>query len=126
MKSKSNCKTITTIVILCVCSIVAFENEFVCCRVYPPLGPSSSRRCDRALSSHSGPEVQLRQDDLPQVLRSSPPQSHQLPKEELWPHIKHQAQEEAEVNFVYLSSGGLVPRSSQLDVSYRFLSRERK
>lgn len=38
-------------------------------RVHPPSRPSSARWCHRAYSPSVGPEVQLRQDDLPQVLR---------------------------------------------------------
>ena len=86
------------------CSIVALENEFVCCRVYPPLGPSSSRRCDRALSSHSGPEVQLRQDDLPHLLRQAPPQGRQLQEEVMRTLQQPQTQEEAEVSLESPSS----------------------
>merc|ERR1719510_2072245 len=67
-------------------------------RVYLALGPSSSRWCDRAFPQDFGSEVQLRQDDLPQVLRPPPPQGHQLQKEEVRSHLKPQAQEEAEVN----------------------------
>merc|ERR1712055_398186 len=55
-----------------------------------------------AFAENFGPEVQLRQDDLPQVLRSPPPKSHQLPQEEVRSHLQHQAQEEAEVNIATL------------------------
>ena len=37
-------------------------------------------------------------DDLPQVLRQAPPPSYQLPQEEVWSHLQHPTQEEAEVN----------------------------
>merc|ERR1712242_2479 len=47
---------------------------------HPPLGPPTSRRCHRAISQDLGPEIQLQQVDLPKVLRSIEPTSHQLPK----------------------------------------------
>ncbi|KAJ8357760.1 hypothetical protein SKAU_G00205540 [Synaphobranchus kaupii] len=37
----------------------------------------------RAVPEAAGPEVQLRQDDLPQVLRTSAPPCRQLPQEEV-------------------------------------------
>merc|ERR1712049_43813 len=72
-------------------------------RVHPPLGVASPRRRYRALSPFIGPKVQRRQDDLPQVLRPSSPQGHQLQKEVLRPHLQHQTQEEAEVKSVSFS-----------------------
>merc|ERR1712086_219357 len=43
------------------------------------------------------PEVQLRQDDLPQVLRPSSSPCDQLSQEEVRPHFLHPPQEEAQV-----------------------------
>lgn len=40
-------------------------------------------RYHRAFSPYARPEVQLRQADLPQMLRSSPASCHQLPQEEV-------------------------------------------
>ena len=71
---------------------------FPFCRVDPALGAAPARRRDRADPAPAGAEVQRGQDDLPQVLRPPPPQGHQLQKEEVRSHLKHQAQEEAEVN----------------------------
>merc|ERR1719339_552785 len=51
-----------------------------------------------ALPPSAGPEVQLRQDDLQEVLRQAPPQGHQLQEEGLWPHLPAETQEEAEVS----------------------------
>ena len=66
--------------------------------VYPSPCPPSSRWCYRANYAHSGPEIQLWQDDLPKVLRSPSPACHQLPQEEVWTHQQPSPQEEAEVN----------------------------
>merc|ERR1712200_163803 len=65
--------------------------------IHPSSGSPSARRRDRALPSPAGPEVQLRQDDLQEVLRSPPPQGYQLPEEGVWPHLPAETQEEAEV-----------------------------
>ena len=43
----------------------------VCCRVHPASGAASAWRYYRAQSAHSGLQVQLRQDDLPQVSYTS-------------------------------------------------------
>ncbi len=67
-------------------------------RVDPAPGPPPARRRDRAHPPPAGAEVQRGQDDLPQVLRQAPPQGHQLQEEELRAHLKHQAQEEAQVD----------------------------
>ena len=99
--------------------------------VNPPPRPPPSRRYHRAVSEDPGLEVQLRQDDLPQVLRmffspqrvsplllcpgtdktfslslsgSPPPTRHQLQKEEVWPHQPAPAQEEAEIDGFLLRS----------------------
>merc|ERR1711942_487241 len=40
----------------------------------------------------------LREDDLPQVLRSPASPCHQLPQAQVWTHIKHPPQEEVKVN----------------------------
>merc|ERR1712010_116866 len=66
--------------------------------VYFAPGAPSARRCHRADPASPRAEVQRGQDDLPQVLRSSPPQGHQLQEEEVRTHLQHQAEEEAEVN----------------------------
>ena len=42
-------------------------------------GAASAWRSHWALSSYPGPEVQLWQDDLQEVLRQAPPQGYQLP-----------------------------------------------
>ncbi len=93
-------------------------------RVHPPPGAASPRRHHRAVSQTAGPEIQLRQDDLPQVrahaslltssdglgscvnddvlsqvLRPSAPPCRQLPQEEVWPHQQPASQEEAEVDW---------------------------
>ena len=39
--------------------------------VDPPPGPAPARRHHRALAPHVGAKVQLRKDDLPQVLRQA-------------------------------------------------------
>ena len=52
----------------------------------------------RAQLAHVGSEVQLRQDDLPQVLRPTPPSRRQLPQAQVWPHLQPAPQEEAEVD----------------------------
>merc|ERR1712198_779576 len=66
--------------------------------VHSPPGPASAWWCDRTLPAYPGPEVQLRQDDLQEVLCPPPPQGNQLPQEGLRPHLQPQTQEEAEVN----------------------------
>ncbi|KAG0282606.1 hypothetical protein BGZ98_006693, partial [Dissophora globulifera] len=50
--------------------------------VDPPLGAPSPWWYHRALAQGFGFQVQLRQDDLPQVLCPSPPSCDQLPQEE--------------------------------------------
>merc|ERR1712136_358055 len=62
-----------------------------------PLGAASPRRHHRAVSPHVGSEVQLREDDLPQMLRQAPAQSHELPQAQLWTHRQPPPQEEAQV-----------------------------
>merc|ERR1712183_107590 len=47
---------------------------------HPSLGPPTSRWRHRAIPQDLGPEIQLQQVDLPKVLRSFEPTSHQLPK----------------------------------------------
>jgi hypothetical protein len=42
--------------------------------------------------------ISVSADDLPQVLRQAAPARHQLPQEEVRPHLQHPTQEEAEVN----------------------------
>lgn len=67
-------------------------------RVHTSPGPASSWRCDRANTSYLGSEVQLRQDDLPQVLCPASSKGYKLPQEEMWPHKQHSPQKEAEVD----------------------------
>ena len=93
-----------------------FNKISPCCRVDPALGAAPARRRDRADPAPAGAEVQRGQDDLPQVLRPPPPQGHQLQKEEVRSHLKHQAQEEAEVN----STLGLLGRKCVGAVSAPF------
>merc|ERR1712168_274556 len=62
-----------------------------------PLGAASSRRHHRAVSPHVGSEVQLREDDLPQMLRQAPTKSHELPQAQLRTHQQPPPQEEAQV-----------------------------
>ncbi|KAF8863192.1 hypothetical protein BDZ45DRAFT_136726 [Acephala macrosclerotiorum] len=52
----------------------------------------------RAISQSPCLQVQLREDDLPQVLRPSPTPCHQLQKEEVRPHQPTPTKEEAKVN----------------------------
>jgi len=66
--------------------------------IHPPLGASPPRRHYRALPEGSGFKVQLRKDDLPQVLRASAATSDQLPQEEVWTHQSAPTEEEAEVS----------------------------
>merc|ERR1711915_190992 len=49
-------------------------------------------------SAPAGAEVQLRQDDLQEVLRPPPPQGHQLQEEGVRSHLPAETQEEAEVS----------------------------
>merc|ERR550539_228214 len=79
--------------------------------VHPPPGAASARWCDRAQPEAPRPEVQLRQDDLQEVLRPPPPQGHQLQEEGVRPHLQHPPQEEAEVEGP-LPSAPLVPWNS--------------
>ncbi|EAT86934.2 hypothetical protein SNOG_05870 [Parastagonospora nodorum SN15] len=62
------------------------------------LGPPSPWRHHRAFAQGARLQVQLRQDDLPQVLRSSATEGCQLPQEEVRPHQPAPPQEEAQVN----------------------------
>ncbi|OTB13212.1 hypothetical protein K445DRAFT_337106, partial [Daldinia sp. EC12] len=66
--------------------------------VYPPPGPPSPWWYHRALAQGSRLQVQLRQDDLPQVLRPSSSPCHQLPQAQVRPHQPASTQEEAQVN----------------------------
>merc|ERR1719322_1142937 len=66
--------------------------------VHPPLGVEVERRSHRAQLEDPGPEVQLRQDDLPHVLRQAPSQGRQLQEEAVRTQQQPQTQEEAEVN----------------------------
>lgn len=95
-------------------------------RVHPAPGAASQRRHHRAVPQTAGPEIQLREDDLPQVrahsslvmrsssdvgpvlmmmmlssqvLRPSAPTCRQLPQEEVRPHQQPASQEEAEVDW---------------------------
>jgi hypothetical protein len=68
--------------------------------------PPSPRRYHRALPQSSGLQVQLRKDDLPQVLRSSATPCNQLPKEEVRPHQPAAAEEEDQVIFTLHTKGG--------------------
>jgi hypothetical protein len=60
-------------------------------------GTPTSRRYHRAIAQGSGLKVQLREDDLPKVLRSSPTSCHQLQKEEVRPHKPATTKEEDKV-----------------------------
>ncbi len=66
--------------------------------VHPPPGPPPPRRHHRALAQGAGLQVQLRQDDLPEVLRASAAAGDQLPEEEVRAHEPAAPEEEAEVN----------------------------
>ena len=72
--------------------------EVVSTGVDSPPGPPSSWRYHRALAQGARVQVQLRQDDLPQVLRPSPAARDQLPQEEVRPHQPAEAEEEAQVS----------------------------
>merc|ERR1712008_622577 len=65
---------------------------------YSPLGVASPWWCDRTHFEVVGTKIQRRQDDLQEVLRSSSPQSNQLPQKVVWTHLKHPPQKEVEVN----------------------------
>merc|ERR1712226_47837 len=67
-------------------------------RVDTPSGSATEGWHHRAQLENVGVQVQLRQDDLQKVLRSSSPEGHQLPQEEVWPHQQPATQEEAEVD----------------------------
>merc|ERR1711915_391709 len=70
------------------------------------LGPSSPRRHHRAFSPHVGAKVQLREDDLPQMLRQASTKGDELSQAQLRTHEQPPSQEEVEVNlFSTLSLG---------------------
>eukprot|EP00929_Paragymnodinium_shiwhaense_P114986 TRINITY_DN8355_c0_g1_i2.p1 TRINITY_DN8355_c0_g1~~TRINITY_DN8355_c0_g1_i2.p1 ORF type:complete len:113 (+),score=18.81 TRINITY_DN8355_c0_g1_i2:9-347(+) len=54
--------------------------------VHAPLGLALARWCHRAFPGRAREEVQLRQDDLPKVLRTPACACSQLPQEEVRPH----------------------------------------
>merc|ERR1711915_377195 len=66
--------------------------------IHAPSRPEAQRWNHRALSQNVGAEIQLREDDLPQVLRSLASSRHQLPQEELRSYQQPPPQEEAQVN----------------------------
>lgn len=66
-----------------------------------PPGAAPPGRHHRAVSAHPGPEVQLRQNDLPQVLRETPSPRYQLSQEQVRPHQQLAPQEEVEVDCNY-------------------------
>merc|ERR1740130_1859355 len=66
-------------------------------RVHIAFGVASPRWCHRAVARSAGEEVQLRQDDLPQVLRSFACACGELPQEEVRPHEPAPPEEEAQV-----------------------------
>merc|ERR1711875_140818 len=66
-------------------------------RVHASSGLETEGRNHRAFSSHVGPEIQLREDDLPKVLRASSSSRHQLPQTQLRTHQQLAPQEEAQV-----------------------------
>ena len=72
--------------------------------VDPPPGAQTPGRRDRAQPEDPGPEVQLRQDDLPHLLRQAPPQGRQLQEEVMRTLQQPQTQEEAEVSLESPSS----------------------
>jgi hypothetical protein len=63
-----------------------------------PSRPPSSRWYHRALAQGPGLQVQLREDDLPQVLRPPASPCDQLPQEEVWSHQPTAPQEEDQVS----------------------------
>merc|ERR1711915_644708 len=67
-------------------------------RVDAPSRPASQRRHHRAFTPHVGAKVQLRENDLPQMLRQTPAKGDELPQEKLRTHQQSPPQEEAEVN----------------------------
>lgn len=67
-------------------------------RVHTPPGSASSWRRDRANTPYLGSKVQLRQDDMPQVLCPASSEGYKLPQEEVWPHKQHSPQKEVEVD----------------------------
>merc|ERR1711915_291845 len=67
-------------------------------RVDAPSRPASQRRHHRAFTPHVGAKVQLRENDLPQMLRPTPAKGDELPQEKLRTHQQSPPQEEAEVN----------------------------
>jgi len=66
--------------------------------VNPPPGPPSARWYHRAIAQGTRVQVQLRQDDLPEVLRASAAPGDQLPQEEVRSHQPAPPEEEAEVD----------------------------
>ena len=66
--------------------------------INPPLGVASPWWYHRTISPYFGPKVQLRQNDLPQMLRQTSPKSYQLPQEEVWSHQQSPPKEEVEVD----------------------------
>merc|ERR1711862_224679 len=66
--------------------------------VYFALGPPPPRRCHRAVSRRARTQIQLREDDLPQMLRTIARSGSQLPQEEMWPHQHAPPKEEVEVS----------------------------
>ncbi|CAK0897591.1 unnamed protein product [Prorocentrum cordatum] len=67
-------------------------------RVHIALGAAAARWRHRALPGRARAQVQLRQDDLPQVLRAAASACGELPQEEVRSHQLPPPQEEAEVS----------------------------
>ena len=59
--------------------------------------PPSPRRHHRTIPQSACLDLQLRQDDLPEVLRSAATSCYQLQEEEVWAHQSVETEEEVEV-----------------------------
>merc|ERR1712228_49758 len=69
--------------------------------VHPPPRVEAPWRCLRPLACRAGQVIQLREADLPQVLRASPAQGYQLQEEELRTLVSASAQEEAQIRMLF-------------------------
>merc|ERR1711875_103119 len=87
-------------------------------RVHASSGLETEGRNHRTFSSHVGPEIQLREDDLPKVLRASSSSRHQLPQTQLRTHQQLAPQEEAQVkkglSIVFKEGFILLPASRRI------------
>lgn len=74
--------------------------------IYAPPRPSSPRWHHRTLPEGPGQQVQLREDDLSEMLRTSTTEGYELPEEEVRTFQSVETEEEDQVGSV----GGLVER----------------